>query len=69
MFNIIKDDTNWKPHHHQQLAYKLTHLYYNWIGTIRVPAPCQYAHKLAYLTGTALHREPNTKLSDTLFYL
>ncbi|CAG2106969.1 unnamed protein product, partial [Medioppia subpectinata] len=69
MFNIIKDDTNWKPHHHQQLAYKLTHLYYNWIGTIRVPAPCQYAHKLAYLTGTSLHREPNPKLSDSLFYL
>jgi aubergine-like protein len=34
MFNIIKDDTNWKPHHHQQLAYKLTHLYYNWIVSI-----------------------------------
>lgn len=24
----------------QSLAYKLTHLYYNWTGTIRVPAPC-----------------------------
>ncbi|XP_054155822.1 piwi-like protein 1 [Oppia nitens] len=69
MYNIIKDDTNWKPHHHQQLAYKLTHLYYNWVGTIRVPAPCQYAHKLAFLTGTALHREPNVALSDSLFYL
>lgn len=31
MYNIIKDDTNWYPHRHQQLAYKLTHLYYNWI--------------------------------------
>ena len=30
MYNIIKDDTNWRPNHHQQLAYKLTHLYYNW---------------------------------------
>jgi aubergine-like protein len=69
MYNIIEDETNWKPTHHQQLAYKLTHLYYNWPGTIRVPAPCQYAHKLAYLTGTSLHKEPASKLSDTLFYL
>ena len=23
-------------------------MYYNWPGTVRVPAPCQYAHKLAY---------------------
>ena len=29
-------------------SYKLTHMYFNWPGTIRVPAPCQYAHKLAY---------------------
>jgi len=68
-YNIVFDETNWKPNHHQQLAYKLCHLYYNWMGTIRVPAPCQYAHKLAYLTGTSLHREPSTQLSNLLFYL
>lgn len=68
-YNIIEDTTNWKPQHHQQLTFKLTHLYFNWMGTIRVPAPCQYAHKLAYLTGTALHKEPATSLCDTLFYL
>ncbi|RWS29770.1 piwi-like protein 1 [Leptotrombidium deliense] len=69
MYNIIEDETNWKPHHHQQLSYKLCHLYFNWMGTISVPAPCQYAHKLAFLTGTALHREPSVRLADTLFYL
>ncbi|KAI1284890.1 Piwi-like protein 1 [Halotydeus destructor] len=68
-YNIIEDETNWKATHHQQLAYKLCHLYYNWMGTIRVPAPCQYAHKLAFLTGTALHKEPSTLLADTLYYL
>ena len=68
-YNIIQDTINWKPHHHQQMCFKLTHFYFNWMGTIRVPAPCQYAHKLAYLTGTALHKEPNVMLSDTLFYL
>ena len=45
-----------KPDHIQRLSYKLTHLYYNWPGTIRVPAPCQYAHKLASLIGTNIHR-------------
>ena len=33
---------------HSYFSYKLTHMYYNWPGTVRVPAPCQYAHKLAY---------------------
>jgi len=69
MYNIIYDTTGLRANHHQQLAYKLTHLYFNWQGTISVPAPCQYAHKLAFLTGTCLHREPNSALSNRLFYL
>ncbi|XP_015783303.1 piwi-like protein 1 [Tetranychus urticae] len=69
MYNIIADNSGWRAIHHQQLAYKLCHLYYNWAGTITVPAPCQYAHKLALLTGTALHREHSTELSNTLFFL
>ncbi|KAI1284926.1 Piwi-like protein 1 [Halotydeus destructor] len=68
-FNIIIDESGWKPSIQQMLAYKLCHLYYNWMGTIRVPAPCQYAHKLAFLVGTSLHREPNVSLSDKLYYL
>jgi len=68
-FNIIEDDTNWKPSHHQQIAYKLCHMYYNWMGTIRVPAPVQYAGKLAVLTSSALHAEPSETLCDRLFYL
>lgn len=68
-YNIIYDTTGLKPDHMQRLAYKLTHLYFNWPGTVRVPAPCQYAHKLAFLAGTSLHGEPHVKLSTTLFYL
>lgn len=30
MYNIIGDSTGWKAIHHQQLAYKLCHLYFNW---------------------------------------
>ena len=40
-FYVVKDETAWPPDSMQKLAYKMTHLYYNWPGTIRVPAPCQ----------------------------
>ena len=53
-YNVIKDTSGLKPKHIQQLTYKLTHLYYNWPGTVRVPAPCQYAHKLAFMVRLSL---------------
>lgn len=40
-YNVVHDESGLKPDHMQRLAYKLTHMYYNWPGTIRVPAPCQ----------------------------
>ena len=58
-YNIIENTTTFSPDHFQRLTYKLTHLYYNWPGTVRVPSVCQYAHKLAYLVGTSIHRKPN----------
>ncbi|XP_069726924.1 piwi-like protein 1 [Phaenicophaeus curvirostris] len=68
-YNVIYDTSNLKPDHLQRLTYKLCHMYYNWSGVIRVPAPCQYAHKLAFLVGQSIHREPNMLLSDKLYYL
>ena len=68
-YNVIEDGSGLKPEHIQKLTYKLCHLYYNWPGTVRVPAPCQYAHKLAFLVGESLHREPSEKLEDLLYYL
>ena len=53
----------------QRISYKLTHMYFNWPGTVRVPAPCQYAHKLAYQVGEHLHAEPNAMLENRLFFL
>jgi len=53
----------------QRISYKLTHMYFNWPGTVRVPAPCQYAHKLAYQVGEHVHKEPSALLEDRLFYL
>ncbi|XP_077378669.1 piwi-like protein 1 [Festucalex cinctus] len=68
-YNVVYDTSGLKPDHMQRLTYKLCHMYYNWQGIIAVPAPCQYAHKLAFLVGQSLHREPNIELDDLLFYL
>ncbi|KAG8597458.1 hypothetical protein GDO81_002286 [Engystomops pustulosus] len=68
-YNVVFDTGALKPDHMQRLTYKLCHLYYNWPGVIRVPAPCQYAHKLAFLVGQSVHKEPHLSLSDRLFYL
>ena len=38
---VVHDDSDWKVDNMQRLTYKMTHLYYNWPGTVRVPAPCQ----------------------------
>ncbi|BFZ18410.1 hypothetical protein BsWGS_21449 [Bradybaena similaris] len=68
-YNVIYDKTGLQADHMQRLTYKLTHMYFNWQGTIRVPAPCQYAHKLAFLQGQSLHRPFSALLADKLFYL
>ena len=68
-YNVVRDTSGLKPEHLQKLTYKLTHLYYNWPGTVRVPAPCQYAHKLALLVGDSLHKMPSGGLDDLLYYL
>lgn len=53
----------------QKITYQLCYMYYNWPGAIRTPAPCQYAHKLAYMVGENLRRDPHQKLQNTLFYI
>uniref|UniRef100_A0A8C9STC4 Piwi-like RNA-mediated gene silencing 1 n=1 Tax=Scleropages formosus TaxID=113540 RepID=A0A8C9STC4_SCLFO len=68
-YNVVYDSSGLKPDHMQRLTYKLCHLYYNWQGVIRVPAPCQYAHKLAFLVGQSIHCQPNVNLDDFLYYL
>ncbi|XP_049618572.1 piwi-like protein 2 isoform X1 [Syngnathus scovelli] len=65
----LYNTANLMPDHLQRLTFKMCHLYWNWPGTIRVPAPCKYAHKLAYLSGQYLHSEPSIQLADKLFFL
>jgi len=68
-YRIIHDEVGLPPNRMQQLTFKLCHLYYNWAGTIRVPAPCHYAHKIAFLIGQSVHDHPNEKLENLLYFL
>jgi len=68
-FVVIKESKALPADAIQRLAYKLTHMYYNWPGTVRVPAPCQYAHKLVDLIGEHLHSQPSPELNHKLYYL
>jgi len=68
-FVVIKESPALPADDLQRLAYKLTHMYYNWPGTVRVPAPCQYAHKLVELVGEHLHDTPSPDLNRKLYYL
>lgn len=50
---VIENEANVTPDILQQLSYKLTYQYFNWPGSIRVPAPCQVmsaAHPFFYIS-------------------
>ncbi|XP_054281623.1 piwi-like protein Siwi isoform X2 [Macrosteles quadrilineatus] len=68
-YNVIHDTMGLDADKLQRLTYKMTHMYYNWSGTVRVPAPVQYAHKLAFLVSQNLHRPPNPSLEELLYFL
>ncbi|KAL1488051.1 hypothetical protein ABEB36_015421 [Hypothenemus hampei] len=68
-YNVIEDSLGIDANKLQRFTYKMCHMYFNWSGTVRVPAPCQYAHKLAFLTAQSLHRSANNALANSLYYL
>ncbi|XP_076545274.1 piwi-like protein Siwi [Osmia lignaria lignaria] len=68
-YNVIADTIGWTADQIQRVTYKLCHMYYNWSGTVRVPAPCQYAHKLAFMVAQFIRRPPGTQMETLLYYL
>ncbi|GAU96584.1 hypothetical protein RvY_08012 [Ramazzottius varieornatus] len=68
-YNVIHHQCNLPPDAMQQMTYMLCHMYFNWAGTIRVPAPCQYARKHAQLVALNLHGPAADALREKLFFL
>jgi aubergine len=53
----------------QNLTYRLSHMYYNFPGGVRLPAPAQYAKKLAHMVATSVQANVHPRLRETLYYL
>jgi len=68
-YHVLYNDTDLQADDIQILSFKMSYLYYNWNGTIAVPAPVQYAHKLSFLASTALGKSPGENLKDKLYFL
>ena len=66
---VAYDSSNAAAESLQNLTYRLSHMYYNFPGAVRLPAPTQYARKLAHLVGTAVQSDVHPRLRETLFYL
>ena len=65
-FFVAYDDSQLPKDVLQELTYNLCYYYYNWSGSIKVPAPCQYAHKVAKYT---LDIQDKPKGSENLYFL
>ncbi|XP_030381506.1 protein aubergine-like isoform X2 [Scaptodrosophila lebanonensis] len=68
-YNIIYNKIGLSADKLQMLTYKMTHMYYNFSGTCRVPSVCQYAHKLAFLVAESINRAPSSGLENQLYFL
>jgi len=69
-YQLLHDDTGLSGDTLEMYTYCLSHLYFNWPGTIRVPAPVKYASTIAKFVGQILRGvEVNEILWERLHYL
>jgi len=66
-YYLAYDEANVNMNDVYNLIYKLSYLYYNWSGSIRVPAPCQYAKKLVQLMGEKLSDRNNVVIPNSTY--
>jgi len=68
-YHVLHNSRGIKAETIQHITFSLTHLYFNWAGTIAVPAPLQYAAKCAFLATQSLHTFHHAALSNNLYFL
>ena len=68
-FVVVRDELKLDPVALQTFTYHQCFIYQNWSGSIKVPAMCQNAHKLAYLVGENIAGNTNKALADKQFFL
>ena len=72
-FYVAFNDSNVDKATVEKLTFDLCHYYFNWAGSIKVPAPCMYAHKIAELFMNlgkeARQLEFSERISQSLHFL
>lgn len=65
-YSVLYDSIKGSVEDIQRLTYDLCHLYYNFSGPVKIPAPVKYADKLAHMCGERGRNViPSTKFSET----
>ncbi len=68
-YKVIFDNSGLPAEILQELIYSQCFAYMNWTGAIRIPAPCQYAHKLSSFISQHINKEPVKPLRNHFYYL
>lgn len=76
-YYVASNKTNMNKDQIEQFTYSLCYNFFNFMGTIKVPAAVMYAHKIANYTHDILYSKdgkvasatPSDKLSTFLHYL
>ena len=71
-FVVIYADEDVNQEEIEEFCYKMCFMYFNWIGSVKLPAPCKLAEKLAELCDTSKGKgekfcEPSDLLRTTYF--
>jgi aubergine len=68
-YKIIENTSSITKDALAKFSYALSHLYYNWKGSIKLPCPTQLSHKLAYMVGENVHKDALPNLRKSLWFL
>lgn len=58
-YTVIYDDIKADPKAVMEMTYKLCYTYFNFSGSVKIPAPVKYADKMAMLMGDRKIQEPH----------